>query len=136
MPRHQRLYLKECGSISLQTRRMTGDQIKVFQILMVMKIFSVTKHRKTKVFTLSRLTVIITEQNRLSAVCLGSISVNVFFLNWPVQKGRMHKRWTLDSPYKVPSWSYSVGGNLGKYAKVLQPVCYILNACRVGHSKP
>ena len=89
--------LKECGLITLETRRLRGDQIEVFKILNGYEniyrniFFSVTEERRTGghgvtlakrqyrlniiKFSFSQRTV--NEWNRLSADCVGASSVNM-----------------------------------------------------------
>ena len=90
--------LKECGLTTLETRRLRGDQIEVFNILNGYEnidrniFFSVKEERRTRghgvtlakkqcrldirTFSFSQRTV--NEWNRLSAGCVGASSVNVF----------------------------------------------------------
>ena len=93
-----KMRLRECGLTTLETRRLRGDQIKVFKILNGLKIlteiflFSVKEERRTRghgitvvkkqcrldirKFSFSQRTV--NEWNRLSADCVGASSVNMF----------------------------------------------------------
>ena len=87
--------LKGCGLTTLETRRLRGDQIKVFKILNGYEnidrniSFTVKEERRTRVtlakkqcrldirkFSFSQRTV--NEWNRLSADCVGASSVNIF----------------------------------------------------------
>ena len=83
--------LKECGLTTLETRRLR-DQIEVFKILNNIICFTVKEERRTRgygvtlakkqcrldirQFSFSQRTV--NEWNRLSADCVGAISVNIF----------------------------------------------------------
>ena len=90
--------LKECGLTTLETRRLRGDQIEVFNILNGYEnidrniFFTVKEERRTRghgvtlakkqcrldirKFSFSQRTV--NEWNRLSADCVGASSVNIF----------------------------------------------------------
>ena len=90
--------LKECGLTTLETRRLRGEQIKVFKTLNGYEkidrniFFSVKEERRTRghVVTLAkkqyRLVIrkfsfsqrTVREWNRLSADCVGASSVNIF----------------------------------------------------------
>ena len=90
--------LKECGLTTLETRRLRGDQIEVFNILNGYEhidrniFFTVKEERRTRGhgFTLAkkqcRLNIrtfsfsqgTVNEWNRLSADCVGASSVSIF----------------------------------------------------------
>ena len=79
------MHLRECGLTTIETRRLRGDQIEVFRILdgyenIDRNIFSWLRKREElediELFSFSQRTV--NEWNRLSADCVGAISVNIF----------------------------------------------------------
>ena len=90
--------LKECGLTTLETRRLSGDQIEVFKILNRYEnidrniLFSVKEERRTRGHGITlakkrcRLGIsknsfsqrTVNEWNRLSADCVGASKVNMF----------------------------------------------------------
>ena len=101
--------LKECGLTTLETRRLRGDQIEVFNIFngyenidrnISLTILSLAKTQcrlDIRKFSFSQRT--INEWNRLSADCVGASSVNIFKNKIDISLRRAgYIGWTLDKP--------------------------------------